>query len=281
MLVNDVYRGMLQKMFSGHSATCRGHKIREQLAYQTQITMSNPLVSLTARRLSVRFALAEAAWIMSGDNRVASIKPFNARIENFSDDGQYFFGAYGPRVVDQLPYVLRAFDKDLYTRQAVMTIWRPSPPDTKDTPCTVSVQWLYRDGFLHCLDTMRSSDAWLGVPYDWFNFSMLSAGIALHLRNRGHAVQLGDLTLTAGSQHLYTERTSFGYDLSDVSEVIKSGDETVYNAINLSEFEDYDDLVSHLWAKALGRTTDKRWLREFIIPPLNLIKFKEALDALR
>jgi thymidylate synthase len=276
MLTNQTYRGLLQHLLSGDHARCRGHHIVESLGYQTHIPMSAPLVSLTTRKLSRRFAFAEAAWLMSGDNRVSTIKPFNSRIENFSDDGQYFYGAYGPQIVDQLPYILRAFKKDPGTRQAVLTIWRRSPPDTRDTPCTVSIQWIYRHGVLHCLDTMRSSDAWLGVPYDWFNFSMLSAGLALHLREMGMHVQLGTLVLTCGSQHLYVDKGSFGYDLDDVAKVVGGDAEVGYAPLSLSEFHNYDDLVAHLWRKARGQTTDKVWLGEFNLTPLddNIIETK-------
>jgi len=222
-----------------------------------------PLVTLPERHLSNRFAAAEAAWVMSGDNRVSSIQPFNSRVAQFSDDGSRFFGAYGPRVVDQLPHVLGALERDHYTRQAVLTIWRPSPPATKDVPCTVAVQWLYRDGRLHCLDYMRSSDAWLGVPYDLFTFAMLTAGVALELRRRGLNVQLGNLYLTAGSRHLYLDKTSFGYDEADVRRVCDAPFvKPNYEPLNLDDFHDYDDLVAHLWRLARHEPVDKPWLEE-------------------
>ena len=57
---------------------------------------------------------------------------------------------------------------------------------------------------LHCIDTMRSSDIWLGWPYDIFNMSMLSRYLLAYMRKIGATVpQLGNVYLTAGSQHLY------------------------------------------------------------------------------
>ena len=77
-------------------------------------------------------------------------------------------------------------------------------------PCTISVQFVIRDGKLHCFDTMRSSDAWLGWPFDVFNFSMLAWMVLTLLRCRCNSdnhvsvgLELGSLHLTAGSQHLY------------------------------------------------------------------------------
>jgi hypothetical protein len=154
---------------------------------------------------------------------------YSRHIASFSDDGHYFSGAYGPKVVDQLRYVIDSLVKDPDSRQAVLTIWRENPRDSRDIPCTVAIQWLVRDGELHCVDTMRSSDVWLGIVYDWFNFSMLSAYVLLLLRERNAAfneVGLGTLRLTAGSEHLYVNPKEDGadnvpYSILDVDEVLK------------------------------------------------------------
>jgi thymidylate synthase len=56
---------------------------------------------------------------------------------------------------------------------------------------------------------MRSSDAWLGWPYDVFNFSMVAWALCLQLHEMGvkdvlgGTIKPGTLFLTAGSQHLY------------------------------------------------------------------------------
>jgi thymidylate synthase len=125
-------------------------------------------------------------------------------MKKFSDDGRVLYGAYGPRIHEQLGYVLRVLANDPTSRQAVMTIWRNNPPASKDIPCTLSVQFLIRNNKLYCFDTMRSSDLWLGWPYDVFSFSMLSLYIVLLLREgRGMKLKLGELWITAGSQHIY------------------------------------------------------------------------------
>lgn len=262
---NMKYLGLINDVIKlGTYVTCRGYRCLELLGNRTVIPMAKPLVTWHTRKLGRRFTVAEAAWIMSGDNRVSTIKPYSPMIEKFSDDGLWYFGAYGPRVVEQLPYVVRALERDQFTRQAVMTIWRERPYDTRDVPCTVAVQWFIRDGRLHCMDMMRSSDAWLGVPYDWFNFSMLSAGLAITLRNRGIMVELGDLIFIAGSQHLYVDEkfypSSKVYDLNMTSPQSDNYDH--YDPIDLDEFTDYQDLVDHLWALARRQPTTKTWLSE-------------------
>lgn len=153
--------------------------------------------------------IAESYWILTGDNRVSTISYYSKQIKEFSDDGLHFAGAYGPKVVAQFPFILDAFREDPQTRQAVINIWRESPRSSRDIPCTLSLQFVYRSNRLHCIATMRSSDIWLGWVYDVFNFSMISAYVLECLKKINPmlfgSAKLGNLYLTAGSQHLYED----------------------------------------------------------------------------
>ena len=183
----------------------RGEPIKELRCYQSTIDMASPILSIKERNLGYKFMAAEAAWILSGDNRTSTITPYSREIGGFSDDGITYHGAYGPKIRDQLHYVVDCLGKDPDTRQAVINIWRENPPVTKDVPCTLSLQWVIREDTIHCIDTMRSSDIWLGWPYDVFNMSMITRYILLYLRQvHSRTYKLGTLRLTAGSQHLYT-----------------------------------------------------------------------------
>lgn len=187
---------------TGAYTTVRNKLTIELLGHQTSIDMKRPIASV--RGLGVKFLAAEAHWILTGQNKVDSIAPWSNRIKEFSDEGYFFRGAYGPKIVDQLPYVLRMLSMG-NTRQAVINIWRERPEESKDIPCTLSLQWMIRDDKLHCFDTMRSSDAWLGWSYDVFNVSMLTHYIAALLREIHNLdVEPGMLTLTAASQHIYS-----------------------------------------------------------------------------
>ena len=227
--MNGAWRHKLMDVYNdGETVNVRGTTSLELLHSSLRVNMRKPVLSIRQRNLGYRFMLAEAWWILSGRNDVATIEPYSPIIKNFSDDGIWFQGAYGPKLVDQLSYIVSTLAEDNYSRQAVATIWNRNPRASKDHSCTVSIQWMIRDGKLHCFDTMRSSDIWLGVPYDVFNFSMYSLYIALALREKGVKVELGDLYLCAASQHLYDrnyeaarhvarrEVTAFEYDAVSV-----------------------------------------------------------------
>lgn len=172
---------------------------------------------LPGRKLNYPFMFAEFLWMFCGRDDVAMIAHYNENIRQFSDDGARFYGAYGPPWRGQVGGVVERLTKDPDSRQAVVGVWRPMynvadvcdddgkdfpggprMPQTRDVPCTLSMQYLIRDGKLEAGVVMRSSDAWLGLPYDIFNFAMLQRAVAAELK-----VGLGALTLFAGSSHLY------------------------------------------------------------------------------
>lgn len=177
----------------------------ELIGDQLIIDMQYPILHHPARtRMSPNFMFAEAAWILSGRNDLLGISFYAPSISRFSDDGRFLAGAYGPKIVDQLPYILECLTHDPDSRQAVINIWRERPHPSKDIPCTTSVQFLLRGQYLHTVVTMRSSDVWLGLPYDVFTFSMLSAYVLLMLRSRlKRDIMLGYMVHNAGSRHLY------------------------------------------------------------------------------
>ncbi len=226
----------------------RGKLTRELLAHRAMVDMTRPVLVSPARKLGYKFLAAEAAWILSGDNRVDTIVPYSRAIASFSDDGKTFFGAYGPKIESQFSYIVKALAEDQDTRQAVMTIWRENPIKSKDIPCTVSVQFLIREGKLICIDNMRSSDLWLGHPYDVFNFSMLSLAVLLELRRAYNIkLQLGTLCLLAGSKHIY--ETNFE-GVKTVLEENPEDYEKTSPVVSPEMFESKDDLVEYLWVLA-------------------------------
>jgi thymidylate synthase len=158
----------------------------------------NNILVHPARNLNYRFMVAEWLWIWFGHEDVKTIAQYNANIAQFSDDGTKFAGAYGPPVRSHWPDVVDLFRRDPDTRQAVVAIYRRPVAPTRDVPCTLTLQFFCRRGQLHTIASMRSSDIWLGLPYDCFNFTMLSNVLASQLH-----LLLGSFTIHLGSSHLY------------------------------------------------------------------------------
>jgi thymidylate synthase len=202
---------------------------------------------VTGRKLGYRFAAAEPFWILSGKNHLADISPYG-KMAPYSDDGFFMSGAYGPKVTDQLGYVCKTLTEDPGSRQAVINIWRERPGPSKDIPCTLSLQFLIRNGELHCVATMRSSDAFMGLPYDSVFFSLCSAFILSIMRTHyqsANDLSLGNLVLSVGSSHIYDK------DFEQVKGILSSWDpvDTNLNFNKMANFQPKDFLdILEVWA---------------------------------
>lgn len=203
-LTNKAWQEVLSNLIVNYENEVkpRGMAVREVISGHYRVPIPAYL-SLAARKVSVPFMFAEPWWILSGSNRLSDIEPYMKGFREFSDEGKFMAGAYGPKVIDQLPYVVGSLVKDQDTRQAVLNIWRERPGPSKDTPCTTGMQFFIRDGNLTLVVTMRSQDAVLGFTYDVFTFSMIARAVQLLLVEQGVIVGLGDLCVNVGSLHLY------------------------------------------------------------------------------
>ena len=133
---NTAWKNQLETILEhGVAVAPRGMKTLELPSYQLVVDMKYPVLTISERKLNYRFMAAEAYWILSGSDDVAGVADYNPNIAQFSDDGRAFFGAYGPRIADQLPYVVEKLITDCDTRQATLTNMDTKP--SEDQGCTV------------------------------------------------------------------------------------------------------------------------------------------------
>jgi len=120
--------------WGGDTVTPRGQPTKELVCHTMIVDMTRPVVTVKERHLGYRFMCAEAAWLLSGDDRVETIAPYSKTIANFSDDGATFFGAYGPKLRAQLDYVVGCLRDDPLSRQAVAKHLAREPAENKRLP---------------------------------------------------------------------------------------------------------------------------------------------------
>lgn len=232
---NSAYKNHIDVITTyGSAQAARGLSFVEFPGLSYTVQMSDPVITLADRKMGFAFAAAEPYWILSGSNLLNQIGQYG-KMAPYSDDGYFMRGAYGPKIIDQLPYICRTLADDDGSRQAVLNIWRERPEKSKDIPCTVAMQFMIRDGKLNCYTFMRSSDAIMGLPYDSILFSLVSAYV-LSIRSTHYAavdVELGELTIFIGSAHVYERDLDWAFK-------IKSGTAIDDKAID----GDTDDLIA-------------------------------------
>lgn len=192
--------------FAGKAVETRGLKTRELTAVTLIFKdVTSPLLPVgVGRGVNTRLAAIEALQLISGIQRHDLIRAVTPGFESvLVDQDNPDYGAYGPRIIEQVGDCVDILHTDPTTRRAVIAVWNEKDlTHHGDRPCTVFLQFLVRDnGFGAALELhsyMRSQDVWLGVPYDIFMFTQLQHTIAFIL-----GLPVGQFAHHATSLHIY------------------------------------------------------------------------------
>lgn len=176
------------------------------------LALSNPrrrCLTIPRRRWSLPLAIGEFCWHVSGSREISFLEYYSSRWKDFVDPELTVSGScYGYRIFkkprgdeSQWESVRRLLSVDPASRRAVLTLLEPLGDrgvTSKDIACATSMQFLVRENKLHSIVYMRSNDAFLGLPYDVFLFTMVQELLACEV-----GVDLGSYYHCVGSIHLY------------------------------------------------------------------------------
>lgn len=228
---DDLFASAVYEIYSYPEYECkpRGQVVKELIA--PTLELLNPRARLLAcpqRAADYGFGVGEFFWYWLGKQDVESMLYYNKRMGQFSDDGFTLNSAYGYRTRQQTYGIAVPETRDVYkhftqweavkktlledpdSRRAILIIGQAEDyaigafQPSKDLPCTLSLQFFIRGGKLHLHTNMRSNDAFWGLTYDLFSFTLLQECMMLELQKAGMKdLELGFYSHTAGSLHIY------------------------------------------------------------------------------
>lgn len=168
---------------------------RELLGHSVQYEAGE---MISRRGFNESLGFMELMQVLAGVHDPQAIQKVapNAQLELFTQKM-----SYGPRLLHQMDLVIWALQDDPNTRQAVAFIGEPDDHPSNDLPCTLTVQFLQREGFLHSIVSMRSWDITRGLSYDIIVQGGLLMAVARCLN-----AQPGIVQTTAGSMHVYEDQ---------------------------------------------------------------------------
>ncbi len=159
------------------------------------------------------FHFMEGLWMLAGRNDVEWIGKFNGRFREYSDDGAFFWGAYGHRWrnwfggIDQLYRVIEQLRADPKDRRVVLTMWDghsdplKAEKGGKDVPCNTNVFFKIIGGQLHMMVNNRSNDAiWGAYGANAVHMSMMMEFVATAV-----GVKVGTYYQNSWNFHAYTD----------------------------------------------------------------------------
>ena len=176
------------------------------------ITYLNPMervIFYPERDANPFFHLMESLWMLAGKNDVKFVDQFNGRINNYSDDGVTFWGAYGHRwrkwfEKDQLEIAIMRLSTYPNDRRTVVSMWDPyedlvETNGNKDLPCNTHIYFSIRNKELHMTVANRSNDLiWGAIGANVVHMSMLQEYMAARI-----GVKLGSYVQFSNNLHVY------------------------------------------------------------------------------
>lgn len=175
----------------GLATGATGDGQRELIGYQTGL--ARPLARITVhvvRPLNVTSAIARFVWMIAGSDRLADIAFYEPKVINYSDDRLTVPGSdYGRRIMqprpglNQLTGVIARLREDPNSRRAATVIWSPEDAvrQSSDIPCAFGTFYHIRRESLVATTIMRSNNAFLLLPFNMFEFSLLAEVVASEL----------------------------------------------------------------------------------------------------
>ena len=237
--------------------------------------ITNPMareVTIPVRKWFKTLPYAESLWIASGRNDMAYIQHYLSKMSDFSDDGVYMRGGYGPRYrdyngefydyrkeninvrqessVDQLKYVIECFKADIETRRAIISFGDPMKDcfdenwnlkKTKDIPCTRELHFIKQSNSnkLDLIVRMRSNDLiWGASAVNIFNYTFMQEYVAAIL-----GLEVGHYYHITDNLHFYERHKDMIRNLSELREWNDEGNSYIKHFKSL---DDFDKLITKL-----------------------------------
>lgn len=320
-----VARYLLEHAVPRHTRGYNTFEIKHPVIFK----ISNPLarhITISERGWNHVLPYAESLWIALGRNDMDLIGKYLPRLYEFSDDAISMRAAYGPRLryfngshidyqknstrherqvfsgdvveVDQFDYLEKAFKRDAYTRQGILSIIDPakdfflSDPKTlkttKDFPCTSNLQFVRKGETLDLYVHMRSNDFfWGATGVNIFNFTYIQEYFSKIL-----GLQVGHYYHIVNNLHYYEQFSEKIKTLADAKDYEDPSFEYKKSFTNLNEFdelvlklEEYENKLAqgqkiifecedeffNDWGKVLYSFHHKKDNIEFLHPTLNFL----------
>ena len=203
--IDDLLRKLIGEIFDQGSRVNASRGANTELAcVLLKLTWPRARLSHTETKSKPFGAIGELAWYLAASNDAEFITYYLRDYKKETEIDGTIHGAYGPRLFtercgNQFENVIELLRRKPNSRQAVIQLFDSSDlaGTYKDVPCTCTLQFMIRKDRLDMVTSMRSNDAYKGLPHDVFSFTMLQEIAARMLK-----VELGDYNHFAASLHL-------------------------------------------------------------------------------
>lgn len=181
-------------------------------------------LNLPWRKSNIFQLMFETLWVLAGEEELGHLEVFLPRARQYSDDGETWHDAYGPRIMgskkygysNQLQDALNLLKADINTRRAFISIFDPQR-DTqtarqlvgvespKAIPCNDGIFFWVENDHLNMKVVQRSGDLFFGAgSINLFEFSVIHEMMFEFLKEEHPQLKMGVYRHNSINLHLYT-----------------------------------------------------------------------------
>ena len=200
-----------------------GTGTRSVFGRQFRHSLSDGFPLLTTKKLHLKSIINELIWFLSGDTNTAWLKENGVRIwdEWATEEGDLgpIYGAQWTAwptrdggSINQIDYVVDCLKNNPDSRRILFHAWNVEYlPDEKISPqenvragrmalppCHLLYQFYVADNRLSAQLLIRSSDSFLGLPYNTASLAVLTMMLAQQCD-----LELGEIIISTGDSHIY------------------------------------------------------------------------------
>lgn len=224
------YIQLLKNVLSeGEEIQTRNGITISKFGYLLKFTNINDFPLLTTKKIFYRGVLEELLWFLKGSTNAKYLQDKNVHIwdgnstrEYLDNNGfaNYEVGELGPvygwqwryygkkynntgdeNGIDQIKYVIEELLKENNSRRAILNAWNPLQLNEMALPpCHIMYNFYKNKDGLSCLMTMRSSDLFLGLP-----FNIASTALLTHIIAKVLHLEVKDIAVSIADAHIYKE----------------------------------------------------------------------------
>lgn len=178
----------------------------------------NKLPLMTTKKVFFKSLAVEMLWFLSGAQDIEMLKQNKVGIWNIWANEQGVVGPLygfqwrhwridpavrqhygGAEEIDQMTQVMKTLAERPEARSHMVTAWRPDHLKLMSIkPCHILLQFYRVDGKVSLMLTQRSCDAYLGVPFNIAQYSLLTHMVAHQL-----GCEAGEFIWVGGDVHVY------------------------------------------------------------------------------
>ncbi len=198
----------------GKTKPSRGiHPIKSIFGYQLKFDLRYGFPLLTTKKMPFNILTHELLWFVSGSSNIKYLQENRIHYwDKFADKDRNLGPVYGVQwrhwqdphggEIDQLAWAINEVKNNPNSKAIIVSAWNPADLDEmRLPPCHTMFQLNVMKGKLRMQLYQRSSDVFLGLPFNIAQYAMLLQMIA-----KITGLEARELIVSIGDAHLYTNQ---------------------------------------------------------------------------